>query len=378
MELIRTFHPVGQGAFYTERFRFYGHPFNVIYDCGSTSLRKNDLINRIKSSFHQNEVIDLLFLSHFHADHINGIEYLAQHCKIKRVIIPVIEAEVRAMTIVSNLVKDNYFDTRLVNNPKDIFGDETVVIKIDIREIDISRNNIKSLLSEGDKSGIDNEKYININEINSDITLPSGTILQIYKNSKWCFIPYNYRQAEQSVRFQLQLKKVGLELKDINTTDKIILHKDKIRHAYKAIDGNLNANSMILLSGFKLKYNEGHIIPNFRLIQIKKSKTYIGCLYTGDINFKDQSLISDIKYALEDYLPSVGTIQIPHHGSIANFSTSIVGDSMGFAVVSYGTKNTYGHPSDRVISDVTSKQITPLHVTEDKSTIVTQSNLRYY
>ena len=33
--MIRSFLPVGQGAFYTERFNNVDGPINVVYDCGS-------------------------------------------------------------------------------------------------------------------------------------------------------------------------------------------------------------------------------------------------------------------------------------------------------------------------------------------------------
>jgi len=34
METIRTFHPVGQGAFYTEVF---DNTFTMVYDCGTAT-----------------------------------------------------------------------------------------------------------------------------------------------------------------------------------------------------------------------------------------------------------------------------------------------------------------------------------------------------
>lgn len=46
--MIRTFHPVGQGAFYTEDFG----DFRIVYDCGSSTERKKTppLINKIIES----------------------------------------------------------------------------------------------------------------------------------------------------------------------------------------------------------------------------------------------------------------------------------------------------------------------------------------
>lgn len=69
--MIRTFHSVGQGAFYSEDF----DNFKMVYDCGS--YKNKDLIeNEVKNSFDTKEVIDAVFVSHFHEDHINGLEFL--------------------------------------------------------------------------------------------------------------------------------------------------------------------------------------------------------------------------------------------------------------------------------------------------------------
>ena len=64
MLLQRTFHPVGQGAFYTERHKISnGKDFTIVYDCGSFQF--TNLKNRIKSAFQKGEEIDILFISHF-------------------------------------------------------------------------------------------------------------------------------------------------------------------------------------------------------------------------------------------------------------------------------------------------------------------------
>ena len=43
MNLIRTFHPIGQGAFYSERHFIDNKEFIIVYDCGSKSLDKQKL-----------------------------------------------------------------------------------------------------------------------------------------------------------------------------------------------------------------------------------------------------------------------------------------------------------------------------------------------
>ena len=69
VRLVRTFHSVGHGAFYTERFyRGKGDDYNVaniVYDCGSGSAH-NTLLNIIEEEFKNSAVIDTIFtLYHF-------------------------------------------------------------------------------------------------------------------------------------------------------------------------------------------------------------------------------------------------------------------------------------------------------------------------
>lgn len=84
MTLLRTFHPIGQGAFYTERHNINGTEFTVVFDYGSTTLKGKKLETKIKSTFPENHIIDILFISHFHSDQINGIKTLKKYYQIKK------------------------------------------------------------------------------------------------------------------------------------------------------------------------------------------------------------------------------------------------------------------------------------------------------
>lgn len=62
MKVIRTFHPVGQGAFYSERFFFYDEEelktvHNIVFDCGN--LKKTKRGQKVVSkAFDKTDVID--------------------------------------------------------------------------------------------------------------------------------------------------------------------------------------------------------------------------------------------------------------------------------------------------------------------------------
>ena len=78
--IIRTFHPVGQGAFYSERH----NDFNIVYDCGTEwkNRGKKVIDKTIQSSFSKEDVIDILFISHFDYDHVSKIKVFYNHTDI--------------------------------------------------------------------------------------------------------------------------------------------------------------------------------------------------------------------------------------------------------------------------------------------------------
>lgn len=364
MKLIRTFHPIGQGAFYTERHNFNGTNFTIVYDCGSTTLNGQKLERKIKSTFPKNQIIDILFISHFHVDHINGIEILAKHCRINKVVIPLIDNETKILLNVTNLIDNNYTDTSLIDNPEDFFGENTTIIRIEPTEINTN------------SEGIGFSETTDISKINYSATIPSGTIFTPLDNVDWIFVPFNYKHEERSKQFRKSLEFYGLTFDDIDSISKIKKNKDDVIKAYKSIDGDLNKNSMILYSGNKsnvhIPCSTYYICAVYYLRHFQEFN--IGCLYLGDIDLNEPNIIEDINAKLGYILRLVGTLQIPHHGSIHNFTTSILKHYNYCAVFSFGKSNTYGHPSDKVISDVLAKHSYPCVVTEDQASIIIQWN----
>lgn len=83
IKVTRTFNAVGQGAFYCESFEVFGDRMNIVYDCGTNS-KKEYLEREIKSRFKKGEIIDALFISHLHDDHVNGIPILLNYCQVKK------------------------------------------------------------------------------------------------------------------------------------------------------------------------------------------------------------------------------------------------------------------------------------------------------
>lgn len=65
LKMVRTFHPVGQGAFYTERF-YEGdkNVFNMVYDCGSSTkgqYLKMKLMMHLRTAQEKQRLTSFLF-----------------------------------------------------------------------------------------------------------------------------------------------------------------------------------------------------------------------------------------------------------------------------------------------------------------------------
>lgn len=90
-ELSGCFHAVGNGTFFTSKIhnRMDGSVFNWGYDCGSTSKNViNNIINSRDIGFNDGECIDMMVISHFDDDHVNGLIALLGKHEIKRLILP--------------------------------------------------------------------------------------------------------------------------------------------------------------------------------------------------------------------------------------------------------------------------------------------------
>ena len=90
--------PVGHGGFHTGAFCFpdLHHPcLHWVYDCGSWHKARTALQKRIKGlvkRVHRTKrPLDLLFVSHFDVDHVNGLHTLLDQLPVDTVVIPYLE-----------------------------------------------------------------------------------------------------------------------------------------------------------------------------------------------------------------------------------------------------------------------------------------------
>jgi beta-lactamase superfamily II metal-dependent hydrolase len=366
--MIRTFHPVGQGAFYTERHKVGDKEFNIVYDCGSGTgdAANNIIINEIDATFKMKAPIDAVFISHLHYDHVNGLEHLLTHCKVKKLFLPLLtkQEEVDILIQYSQSGEYDQFIISLISDPRSIERDHE---GLNIISVAISEPNS------------DNEKQsILINDIVD--TLVFNKSIKISTDSDWIYLPFNLKYSTRSSILQKAIKDLesseNVNFNDINSFCekwKVKEFREIVKKTYKDIEGGLNANSMTLYSGPDIKSKEYCIssliscthlcmyLPFRRSYYINKR---VGCIYFGDFNAKTpDNWQAFIKYYSLYWDSFVGTVQIPHHGSKHNYNPEI-NRKRKFSVISAGSISQYHHPHYETIQEIQMLDGFPLLVTE--------------
>jgi len=358
--MIRTFHSIGQGAFYTEKF----DDLTMVYDCGGS--RKEIIEHEIQNTFEEGQTVDKLFISHFHNDHINGLKFLLSYCNVQIVYLPLLHEKLEVQFLIENVVFGNgdSFIDRLIKNPVDTIRErnkETRVIRVKPGENDLKEESSDTLIASGTEIVLDNS----------------------IDDCTWVFIPYNFQYDNLNTQLCVELENNGIDISNI--VSELITDKNKIIAVYKTVLGgtrNFNANSLVLYSGPK-ENNECDIyiqdaysdycIPCFWHCRLM----YPGCLYLGDYNVSDQSIMDDLKSEYSVYWNSIGTIQIPHHGSEHNFHSDLV-SCCTFSIMSAGRGNRYNHPHASTVKDIVMKRSIPVLVTEEDNTTFIQEVLKYF
>lgn len=372
MELTRTIHPVGQGGFYTESLKDdNGKEFLVAYDCGGNN--KQFMEDYLESFIHNSRdggrmVIDAVFISHLHADHINGLEYLLKNVDVKYLFLPRLTNELLVETLLYNTLQNHENAQELTDFILNLYdvrnGDyyETRIVQVDHSEGQGGGN------QEGHNNSVD------INNINQPL-IESGKNITFGPDIQWLYIPYN------PPAFHGKPEGFYEYLKDELDDDKLDLRKmpeivkkykiSQLKSIYKEYFGsNHNSYSMTLFSGMRdpscYKIKRCHHVWNLNCYTpYQVSHESPNCLYTGD--FEAQTYYDDMKQFYGSLWPTIELIQVPHHGSKNNIHPSLYDNAIrGF--ISVGTENKYSHPHKMTLIEMYNQGCLPIVVTEDEWT----------
>lgn len=362
--VVRIFHPVGQGAFYTEKHLTSEGVFNIVYDCGNRGCVNQARPATIKA-FSNKEKIDILFISHFDSDHVSLISSLRPFPdRIDKVVLPLLTEDEKSflsgyyrLTRNRDGMPDDRRQLSIIEDPQGFFsGTETKLVFV-------RPYNVEQRASDRMNSEQDSDSAINGGEINSGVNVGA-------KDSPWVFIPYNMGFTERAVLAKEKLSSwlvgEGATFDRLRNPGFVDKHAAKLNIIYQKIGRGSNENSMAVYSGPRrdrcmacLRYATSPSLFAGRCIPIASQRP--GCLYTGDMELEK----ADLTHIYRDYLHHIGTVQIPHHGSDTKFDIAHLPVGGCICPVSYGLRNKFGHPNEGVLRDVRSSGGLPIAVTED-------------
>lgn len=337
----RTFYPVGQGGFFLERVN--GH--QIVYDCGSVTF-SNNISRCVNEAFTTNRDIDAIFISHFDADHINGLEEIFSICTVKHIFIPLVSDEEKIIQLLKYVELKSKWISKFIVDPKSIVGANTKV----------------TYVKSANENDLETEEF-ELSKINK-ISIESGTTIKIIGATEWYYIPYNFEFIDRSIEFKDCVSRSslsGLSLSDIydvikNNSSELT----ELKNIYKSIGANsrsenINENSLVVYSGpkiksYRVKLNEGSIYSSSSKSNVFEN-IEPGCIYMGDYNLK--RYFDEFNNKFQHLYENVGVVQIPHHGSKHSYNTRILNISSDVIfVISAGYHKYNWHPHKDVIFEL--------------------------
>ncbi len=360
MIMLRSFLPVGQGAFYREVFNKENKKYTIVYDCGS-STDKRIVEQQIHHEFGEGETIAAVFISHLDEDHINGLPYLLKYCNVENLFFPLITTKDKVYLKLHALLSHNrdVFLYKFIEDPYDAFK----FIGIN------SAPRLFQIMAAGEQNNFNN----------TDATpIPSGENilhrlhLEGLQKSTWELIPYNFR-AENRINDlrHATARMLGCQIDEAEEKLERLIenfpnNKDKIKEIYRGVTDSFNTNSLTLFSGMR----NHHFMQYYALTKkhpcwsCPGCKPENGCLYLGDYDASGSQKWADLKRAYNDYWDYIGCIQIPHHGSKYSYNEEI-SKMCALSIISAGRTNSYRHPHSAVIKDLVLNDCKVHIVTED-------------
>ena len=371
IKLERTIWPVGHGAFYTEQFKDGDNVlFTAVYDCGSEQMKM--LSECMETIFPKDKdtIIDALFISHFHNDHVNGLQELLSHAKVRQLYIPQLSDDYLLYTLCTLSAVSRTSRRTTIEFLSSIYLDSRTRTIDEIYEVPaITRDEPEGIESSETHLDITEHRF---HKVANTVSVPNMP--------EWIYIPCNLFEGKQELVDAF--KNDGTYITDSKIDIQKILndlrngHWKKVQEIYKtAFPSGHNEYSMTVFSGIKESaekaYESRTDKPYNRYFQLKPYLWELNCLYTGDFEPKNGNAraLSVFYSNRENAWLRVEIIQVPHHGSKDNHDDYLY-EHAKVAFVSAATNDKYGHPSLFTLQNIIRQGCYPIVVTNAKNDLM--------
>ncbi|HCS86973.1 MAG TPA: hypothetical protein DIW30_00595 [Bacteroidales bacterium] len=346
LNLCRTFHPVGQGLFCSERLNIEGqpNPINVVYDCGcfepSREVRKQyylqkTLSDKISDAFLDNAPIYCVFISHLHYDHISGLRELLKH-SVKYLFLPQLSPALMLESVLYSRCYasvDGFNETlslmQSLSENSEHIGDARIIQVIPNRNID----------SEAETTAVD---LLRVAAHANDSLGHEICNYRIRIGKYWEYVPFNYASSPQHEQLVERLQSVK-ELShcfangevNFNALASAFANQNIVnmcKEIYKSVFSSENEYSMPVYSGpvslkkIKCCCNDHRYCRWCDDCYRRHCYCYGACLYTGDFPASNPTLYGMMKnfYTRLGAWKRISLVQVPHHGSYYSHNADLL------------------------------------------------------
>lgn len=377
------FHAIGQGCFYTGSIKTNSDEFVFVYDCGTHSPYAH-LSESIQGFKKQHKKINLLVISHFDEDHINGLKELLSGISCDKVIIPYYNPSLRLSLFASNSYDNDY--ASFIKSPENylLSSEGFDVNQVIVVRNDDSNEESKKIESDPIKPNITFNELIKNGfsfdtiESNEDenfkqeVSKLEGADYLDDERKKYYSLPFKLSLANNFWEFVFYTKDFGNPSSLIGFHREIVLlllkTKDgkisslfnetfysTIKGLYrKFFDKNLNYSSLCVYHG-PMHSKCSVTIPSKSKTEYTKqpSNNCYGTLLTGDSFLKKDRDFHPFYNYYSSYIDKTFLLQVPHHGSAKNWKLLPNGlEKIKHFIINHGYLREK-HPHRDVILDIT-------------------------
>jgi hypothetical protein len=431
LDIVNTRHqlPVGQGFFHAGWIRFTevedgnwiqalerGPGFFYIYDCGAmskyVSARDREIAKLVKRVGKQVR-LDLLVISHMHADHVNGVEKLVTdgELQVDTIMMPMVEMKERLLTYASVAHHDpisarSTFYRELVADPV------SAVSRFNPRNILLVRRGDGGSPGSGSRDdgpldgdpGILGEGRGYVWKLVGEgravtmpreagtprvVVIPDSSATRVFApgtwEEAWLLAPYVDQGivAKTDLFLSTLAKERSMTVKDLeaNLSDAnfvlglVTNHLDALITAYKSCHGNLNLTSLCLFSGPAESVGSEHgcqVDHGPWISTLRQDR--IAWLSTGDARLSKATRCDAFLTHFKNHLKKVSTFTLPHHGSAHDFNEKLLsGVKPSFCSVAADSVKNWQHPAASVTRAVASAGALLLVTNADETTAVRET-----
>lgn len=408
MRLInrRIQYAVGQGGFHAGTLEDGHKKLRYIVDCGSMSKyseSRNQCIDDYLKGEGQGVALDILFITHAHADHLNGIDRLLKPnsgMNVKTIVTPLLTVGERLLCFARTKDVDpreankSFYQKFTVDpeqalsrfKPEQIIfvessdGDDGAPFSRDDNGPNSEQNSTKVRTEEQGRRSWDfvgQDKPQQNGTEPQRLTIPD-TVGFLFRaggdDCKWLLATYvdpsikaRTKEFLEKLATQLSLKfeELLIKLEDTKYVKTLITQDvGKLVAAYKTLSKNLNVTSLIVYSGpihvgcqphFIKTHNFGSPMRHWVDWSYPNHEGRVGWLGTGDAELKQKNRREAFFKHFGKLLDLVYTFTLPHHGSEGSFDKSLLEKiKPRHCVVAADHMPNWRHPGTSVVQAVAS------------------------